>query len=270
MNRSFLSEIVGRKREVLAQLDACERTTLRDEARRIRARAQPHRLRSALTSDPARPQIIAEFKRRSPALGEIRPGADPLAIAALYERGGAAAISVLTDTDYFGGTLDDLIVIRAATELPLLRKDFIIDAVQIDEAAAAGADAVLLIVAALDHDSLGQLRARAEEELQIDALVEVHSAEELLRAADCGAMLVGVNNRDLRTFTVSIETSERLIADAPRHAVMVSESGLRSRAEIDRLARCGYRGFLIGETLMRASDPEALLRQLTAPALLRI
>jgi indole-3-glycerol phosphate synthase len=145
-------------------------------------------------------------------------------------------------------------------ELPVLRKDFIVDEYQIYESAAAGADAILLIVAALDDDSLSQLRRLAEDELEMDALVEVHTSDEMKRAAACGAKLIGVNNRDLRTFAVSLETSLSLAREAPSEALLISESGLNNATDLQRLYTAGYRGFLIGETLMRADDPAAALR----------
>src|SRR5207302_6707491 len=160
----------------------------------------------------------------------------------------------------------DLRVARSSTNLPLLRKDFIIDPIQIYEAAITGADAVLLIVAALDKSSLKDLRALAEDELGLDALVEVHSSEELHRALDANAKIIGVNNRDLRTFRVSLDTSERLIAETLRDRVMISESGLQSVKDLRHLQALGFRGFLIGEALMRAPDPEAALRDLIAGA----
>ena len=181
---------------------------------------------------------------------------------ALYEAGGAAAISVLTEPEFFKGSLDDLRAARATTQLPILRKDFIVDEIQIVEAAAAGADAILLIVAALSDAELSRFRILAEEELGLDALVEVHDPTEMRRAVECGATFIGVNNRNLRTFVTSLETSIELAALAPSGATLVSESGISSRADIQRLRQCGYRAFLIGESLMRAPDPGALLKSL--------
>jgi indole-3-glycerol phosphate synthase len=206
--------------------------------------------------------IIGEFKRASPSLGEIRRDAGPAQMIALYEAGGVCAISVLTEPQFFNGSLDDLREARATTQLPILRKDFIVDEIQIVEAAAAGADAVLLIVAALTDAELLRFRNLAEHELGMDALIEVHNAEEMQRAAGCGANLIGVNNRDLRTFITSLDTSVELAALAPAEAVLVSESGISSRADIARLRDCGYRGFLIGESLLRADDPAALIHSL--------
>jgi indole-3-glycerol phosphate synthase len=261
----ILFEILSRKREIVARLRADPAAQdFRDRALAIRATAMSHRLLQALQSTPDRVNVIAEFKRRSPSSGTIRPDLSATDVATRYERGGACAISVLTDEQYFGGSISDLSVIRATTALPLLRKDFIIDEIQIYEAAAAGADVVLLIAAVLDDDALAKLRATAEDELGLDALVEVHTTEELHRAVRAGAKLIGVNNRDLHTFRTSLETSERLIAEAPRDRIMISESGLQSADDLCRLQTLGFRGFLIGEALMRASDPEKALRDLIA------
>src|SRR5256886_5838386 len=265
MNRNFLSEILAEKRQAVARLQ-CDSFApgFRERALEIRRNAAPHCLLRALEADLPRLKIIAEFKRRSPSAGIIRDDLSTEDVARHYERGGASAISVLTDKDYFGGSIVDLSAIRSSTDLPILRKDFIIDTIQIYEAAIAGADAVLLIVAALDDDVLGDLREVAEDQLGLDALVEVHTSEELRRAMNVGAKVIGVNNRDLQTFQVSLETSERLIAEAPNETVMVSESGLQDPESLRRLHAIGFHGFLIGETLMRASNPEKVLRGLIA------
>ncbi len=259
---NFLDEILVRRRQQVAK-DRAENDEPMMLERAINARSQVARkgLRSTLQeSDDA--AVIGEFKRASPSLGPINPDAQPTETAKLYERAGVRAISVLTEPEFFQGSLDDLRAVRAVTELPLLRKDFVIDRFQIVEAAEAGADAVLLIVAALlDHELL-QLREFAETKMGLDALVEVHSREEMRRATDSGATLIGVNNRDLRTFQTSLETSLELAPLAPNDAVLVSESGISCRADIERLRACGYRGFLIGESLLRAPDPAALLREL--------
>jgi len=279
---SILSEILDRKREVVARLRADPAARdFRDRALAIRANATPHRLlqvlvqsargravsksratwsRPALGPIAARLNIIAEFKRRSPSAGMIRSDLSATDIATRYDRGGACAISVLTDEQHFGGSILDLGAIRESTSLPLLRKDFIIDEIQIYEAAAVGADAVLLIAAALDDAALAKLRATTEEELGLDAVIEVHTSEELRRAVRAGARIIGVNNRDLRTFRTSLETSERLIAEASRDRIMISESGLKRAEDLRHLQTLGFHGFLIGEALMRASDPEAALR----------
>ncbi len=251
---SFLSEIIERKRQRLA---LAKRNVQLDDFER---RSNPHRLRHALLNDGI--NIIAEFKRRSPSKGVIRPDADLEQIAKSYEAGGAAAISVLTEEDYFSGSLDDLRQVKKSVDLPALRKDFIFDEYQIYESAAAGADAVLLIVAALDDEKLMSLRRLAEDNLGLDALVEVHTREEMQRAIACGANVIGVNNRNLHTFEVSLETSLTLAKEAPRGAMLISESGLNNSTDLARLRDAGYHGFLIGESLMRSQNPGAALRDL--------
>ena len=264
---NILSEIIDRKRQVVARVRADRASqNFRQCALDIRKNAPAHRLLQALESDSRRLNIIAEFKRRSPSAGIIRSDLSATEVARCYERGGACAISVLTDEEHFGGSIFDLTTVRASTDLPIVRKDFIIDPIQLYEAAIAGADAVLLIAGALDDAALVKLRAIAEDELRLDALVEVHTSEELRRALHAGAKIIGVNNRDLRTFRTSLETSERLIAEAPRDRVMVSESGLRDAKWLRHLQTLGFRGFLIGEALMRSSDPEKALRDLIATA----
>ena len=265
MIENIFSQILERKRETIARLraDSASRD-VRERALEIRKNAEPHRLRRALELDSPRLKIIAEFKRRSPSAGIISDDLTVSEIVRCYERGGACAISVLTDEQYFGGSVADLCAARLSTNLPLFRKDFIIDPIQILEAAVAGADAVLLIVAALDQASLSELRALAEDELGLDALVETHTSGELRRALNAGARIIGVNNRDLRTFRVSLKTSERLIAQAPRDRILISESGLQKADSLLRLRTLGFRGFLIGEALMREHDPETALRDLVA------
>jgi len=267
MNRNFLSAILAEKRQVVARLqhDSLARG-FRERALEIRRNATPHRLLRALEADLPQLKIIAEFKRKSPSVGIIRDGLSTADIARRYERGGACAISVLTDEEYFGGSLEDLSAARSSAKLPVLRKDFIIDPIQIYEAAIAGADAVLLIVAALDDALLRKLREVAEDELGLDALVEVHTSDELRRALDAGAKIIGANNRDLKTFQISLNTSERLIAETPPDSIMISESGLQNAESLCRLRSLGFRGFLIGEALMRVGDPETALRDLIAAA----
>jgi indole-3-glycerol phosphate synthase len=267
MMATILSEILDRKREVVARVRADRAARdFRDRGLAIRANATPHLLLQALESNSGGVKIIAEFKRRSPSAGTIRSDLSATDVATRYERGGACAISVLTDEQYFGGSILDLGAIRESTALPLLRKDFIIDEIQIYQAATVGADAVLLIAAALDDGALAKLRATAEDELGLDAVVEVHTSEEMHRAVTTGAKLIGVNNRDLRTFRTSLKTSERLIAEAPRDRIMISESGLQNPKSLRHLQTLGFRGFLIGEALMRAPNPEAALRDFIAGA----
>jgi indole-3-glycerol phosphate synthase len=263
MSGDFLSKIIEKKSERLAGAKAVRSLdVVRRAAFDMRTAAPKHALREAL-KDRDRVNVIAEFKRASPSKGEIRAGAEAGATARVYERGGAAAVSVLTEEDYFCGSLRDLTEVKAAVRLPVLRKDFIFDEYQVFESAAGGADSLLLIVAALDDRMLASLLRVTEDELGMDALVEVHTATELSRALGAGARLVGVNNRDLRTFDVSLETSVELAARVPEGILLVSESGISGREEIERLRECGFRAFLVGETLMRAESPESALRSLT-------
>jgi indole-3-glycerol phosphate synthase len=204
-------------------------------------------------SKPDRTNIIAEIKRQSPSKGIIREDFDHLAIAESYATAGAAAMSVLTEEDFFGGSLNYLREIHERFATPLLRKDFIIDEYQIYEAYLAGASAILLITAILDDDLLLAMMARTSE-FGLDALVEVHTEEEVVRAAQVGATLIGVNNRDLTTFKVELETSIRLAEIAPREAILVSESGITTSDDIRKLKSAGYQAFLIGEHFMRQAD----------------
>lgn len=209
-----------------------------------------------------RVNVIAECKRRSPSKGVLAVQYEPAAIARCYEEGGAAAISVLTEPTFFDGALEHLEAVRAAVALPLLRKDFVVDEYQLFEARASGADAILLIVAALEHHDLVRLQSRAWE-LGLAALVEVHDEAELARAVDGGARVIGVNNRNLRTLQVDVEASYRLATMLPPGVIGVSESGLRSREDLARLTAAGYRAFLVGERFMTDPAPAAALRRLT-------
>ena len=267
MTRNFLSQILAQKREIVAQLRRDSSVNrLCDHALETRRTAAPHRLLQALKSESPRLKIIAEYKRRSPSAGTIRGNLSADEVARRYERGGACAISVLTDEAHFGGSIADLRIVRSTTTLPILRKDFIVDPIQVYEGAIAGADAVLLIAGALDDAALSEMRALAEDQLGLDALIEVHTSNELRRALNAGANIIGVNNRNLQSFQVSLETSERLIAEAPHDKIMISESGLQNAQSLRRLHELGFDGFLIGETLMRASDAEKALRDLTGSA----
>jgi indole-3-glycerol phosphate synthase len=238
----------------------------RDEVTRRRESVPLARLEAAIAERPeARPfseallrpgiSLIAEHKRRSPSAGTIREGATVEDIVLAYERGGAAALSILTEPFHFGGSLDDLRAARAVTELPVLRKDFIVDPYQLYEAAAAGADAILLIVAALAPDVLYELLSEARA-LDLDALVEIHDERELEIALDVEADVLGINNRDLGDFSVDIERTYDLLADVPAGKTVVSESGFTTRDQLDELDRVGVDAVLIGETLMRAPDVE--------------
>lgn len=260
---NFLSEIIDQKRRrVEAAKLSVPSATQELMACRTRKSAAP-RLLSRVLAGAGQINIIAEFKRRSPSKGQIREGADPRVIATGYEAAGAAAVSVLTEMDHFDGSLDDLRAIREVISLPILRKDFIVEEYQVYEAAAAGADALLLIVAALDDKTLDRLRRLTEDELGMDALVEVHTRDEMNRAVDSGARLIGVNNRNLATFEVSLETSVELAPIAADKAILISESGIQTPGDIQHLRDVGYRGFLIGESLMRANDPSEALREFT-------
>jgi indole-3-glycerol phosphate synthase len=213
----------------------------------------------------ARPGIgvIAEFKRRSPSAGALREDPDLAEIVGAYQRGGAVAVSVLTEGPNFGGALEDLRAAGEACDLPLLRKDFILDDYQLHEARAAGADAVLLIVAALGDAELTSLYGSARA-IGLDVLVEVHDREELRRALGLGAEIIGINNRDLRDFSVDVERTTRLMVDLPAGVTVVSESGIATAAQLARLSERGVGAVLVGESLMRAADPAATLRALTS------
>ncbi len=245
----------------------------RDEVVRRREIVPLSRLESALRGRPegrpfqealARPgvSLIAEHKRRSPSAGDIRPGSTVAEIVEAYERGGAAALSVLTEGPHFGGSLEDLRAARATCGLPIIRKDFIVDRYQLYEAAVNGADAVLLIVRALDDEDLRALYEEARS-IDLDCLVEVHDAEELEHALEIDAEVIGINNRDLDQGTVDITTTFELMPDVPAGKTVVAESGISGRHELEELDRVGVDAVLIGGALMAAADPEAKTRELT-------
>ena len=252
----ILAEIVEHKKREVQELHA-RAGVLEQQAHDRKAHARPF-LESLRRHEPA---IIAEIKKASPSLGLLQPDFHPAFLAHAYEAGGAACLSVLTDKNYFQGSLHDLEAARAAVTLPVLRKDFTIDRLQVFEAAAHGADAILLIAAILDFDQLHALRELAAS-FGLAALVEVHDAEELSKAVDSGAEIIGVNNRDLDTFEVSLDTSLRLSYLLPANVLRVSESGIHTRADIDLLRGAGFHAFLVGESLMRSHDPTAALRML--------
>jgi len=254
----ILARIVAKKREELAEranrLDQWQREA---ETRRAGRRD----FRAALTGRV--PAIIAEVKKASPSKGVLCADFDPARIAANYRQGGASAISVLTDESFFQGSLSHLEAVRAAVDLPVLRKDFTIANAHIVEAAAHGADAILLIAAILSERELRDFRESAAG-YGMAALVEVHNRRELDAAIASGAEIIGVNNRDLSTFTVTLDTSVELAAHMPSNVVRISESGIRNAADIARLRAAGYTAFLVGEQLMKSGDPAAALRQLVA------
>jgi indole-3-glycerol phosphate synthase len=247
-------------------------------AHRARAAADGRHLADlvaqALASEPPRPfsaplsvstgeelAVIAEVKRRSPSKGELDAGLEPARVAADYEAGGAACVSVLTDAEFFGGSAADVEAVRAACELPILRKDFTVSEADVCDARLMGADAVLLIVAALSDDELVGFLSLAQE-LSLDALVEVHDEVELERALDAGAELVGVNQRDLATFSVDLDRAERLLPLIPSEVVAVAESGIGDGDDARRLAEAGYQAVLVGESLIRARDRRAAVGEL--------
>jgi indole-3-glycerol phosphate synthase len=248
----ILARIVHHKQTELAAI-----RQRRDSLERIAAERSDHRdFAAALRS--GKPAVIAEAKKASPSKGLLSAGFDPASIARSYERGGASALSVLTDERFFQGSLADLQAARASVELPVLRKDFTIDDAQVVEATAHGADAILLIAALLTEREMRDLRESAER-LGMAALVEVHDASELEAAAASGAKIVGVNNRNLHTFEVALETSLRLAERMPSGAIRVSESGIHGRGDVERLSAAGYDAFLVGEHLMRSGDPARAL-----------
>jgi indole-3-glycerol phosphate synthase len=265
-----LQKVWGFMNDILEQIVARKRERLEEAKRRLpqeRLLAElptvvgGGRFVSALRRDAV--NIIAEIKRRSPSKGVIRENFDPGKIARNYSDNGAAAISCLTEEDFFDGSLEHLHKAREITPLPLLRKDFVFDEYQIYEATHAGADAILLIAAMLDGARLNDLLQTAYS-LGLDVLVEVHNREELEKALCSDVRLLGINNRNLRTFETTLDTSLRLAAEAPKEVVLVSESGIRTREDIDRLREAGFHAFLIGEELMRAEDEGKALRELVA------
>lgn len=253
----ILAQIVARKRE---RLEASKRdkspASLQAE---VQATSEPHRFTAALQNEGL--NIIAEIKRRSPSKGIIRANFDPELIAANYTANGAAALSVLTEEDFFAGSLEHLCAVRVVTGLPLLRKDFVFDEYQIYEAAQAGADAILLIAAMLEPTAFNDLLQTAYG-LGLDVLVEIHNREEAEKVLPYDVRLLGVNNRNLHTFETTLETSLELAALLPKTLTLVSESGIRTRADINVLRAAGYHAFLIGEEFMRSEDEGAALKNL--------
>ncbi|HUI07893.1 MAG TPA: indole-3-glycerol phosphate synthase TrpC [Verrucomicrobiae bacterium] len=253
---SVLDEITADKESEVAQLRrwagslkraTAERTDFRDFAGALRCEDGP--------------ALIAEIKKASPSAGVIAPDFNAVRIAGEYESAGAVALSVLTDEKFFQGRLEYLEQIRGVVRLPLLRKDFVIDELQVYESAARGADAILLIAAILDDARLKGFRELAGQ-MRLAALVEVHDERELGRAVEAGAALIGINNRDLRDFSVTLETTERLAAKVPRDRIIVAESGINTRADVERLAKVGVNAILVGEALMRSGDIGKKVREL--------
>ena len=244
MNR--LEEILAAKRDEIEQL----RPRVAELDRQAQTRTDFRSFRQALEPGNEKLSVIAEVKKASPSAGVIAESFDPILIGKNYESAGANAISVLTDTKFFQGSLEHLKNVRSAVSLPLLRKDFIWERVQIAESVANGADAILLIVAAVTQDQLVRL-LKAAKEYRLDALVEVHSVDELQRALEAGGEIVGINNRNLTTFDVDLATTEKLCREVPDEIVLVSESGIKTRGDIARMKACGVDAVLVGEALMR-------------------
>ena len=254
---NFLEEVVERTRaDVAARREVVPLEALQE---RLEPPPRGRPFSEALIQEGI--SLIAEMKRSSPSKGPIRPDATVTDIVRAYEAAGASACSVLTEPHWFGGSLDDLVEARAACDLPLLRKDFIVDPYQLAEARLAGADAVLLIVAALDPADLTSLQDQAGE-IGLDCLVEVHDEDELETALECGAEIIGVNNRNLQTLDVDPDTALRLLVDAPAGSIVVAESGITSNADVQRLEEAGGDAILVGEALMREDDPAAAVHAL--------
>jgi len=260
MGTDILTQIVARKKQDVAAAKA--RVSEADLSARIETVVPPRPFEARMSDTGAgRVNIIAEIKRASPSKGPIRPDLDPAALAKAYTAGGAAAISVLTDTPYFSGSLDDLALARTATDLPILRKDFTIDPYQILEARAWGADAVLVIVRILTPDQVAAFIALAHD-LGMGALVEIHTEADLAVARESGAVLVGINNRNLSSFHTDISTAMAMAGMLGPGQTPVAASGIATRADVDANLALGIHDFLIGESLVRADDPSALLRTL--------
>jgi indole-3-glycerol phosphate synthase len=259
MTSEFLTMSMERRRnDVAAIMNTVDIGKVRGDAKRLRMAKNEFSLATALSRSDTT-NIIAEIKRASPSKGVINAKINPADVARAYEAGGACAISVLTEPEYFLGSIEDLRAVAASIAKPILRKDFTVDEFQIYEAAAAGADAILLIVAGLSVSELRHLFDTASE-IGIDAVVEVHNEAELDVASSLGARIVGVNNRDLQTLDVSLETSRKLIRSKPEGVLMISESGITDHEEIMELKGLGYDGFLVGESLMRAKHAGELLK----------
>ena len=248
---SVLDRIISRKQKEVAESKATR--PLSSIRQKLRNSDQPRDFFAAV-SEPGDIRLIAEFKRRSPSAGEICPGAEPADIVRGYEKSGAAALSVLTDGEDFGGCIDDLILARRASSLPVLRKEFIIDSYQVNESRLYGADAVLLIAECLD-DCLLRSLYREVIDLGMTPLVELHSEENLSRVLDLGATLIGINNRDLVTMKTDIDHVLKLQEKVPSECVLVAESGIRTRADVEQLEAAGVQAILVGESLLTSSDP---------------
>lgn len=257
----ILKKILARKVEEIAE--RCEQTGMRELSARCADAPAPRGFRQALQSkvDSNLPAVIAEIKKASPSKGVIRQNFDPVAIAASYQQGGAACLSVLTDEDFFQGSSDNLVSARQACALPVIRKDFIIDPYQVYEARVMGADCVLLIVAALGDAQMADLFGLAHH-LDMDVLIEVHDAVEMERALQLKPDLLGINNRNLRTFEVTLDTTLNLLNVVPDDCLLVTESGITGRQDVARMRDASVHAFLVGEAFMRAEQPGDALQEL--------
>ena len=260
---SRLEELVDSARHTVRERSRA--VSIEELRARLEARAEDRPFKEALVRPGV--SVICEFKRRSPSAGDIRASADVPELVSAYERGGAAALSIVTESSSFGGSVEDLLSARAGSGLPILRKDFVVDPYQLLEAAVFGADAVLLIVAALEPNRLAELHDEAQS-LDLDTLVEVHDEDDLEVALELDVDVIGINNRNLRSLEVDLATTEELITDVPAGKTVVAESGYSSREQIDELERIGVDAVLIGEALMRAEDPEQAVRELSGDDML--
>lgn len=252
----YLDEIVASHRRAAA----ADERRLGDLIRRTEGLAPARGFADRIRNE-SHLSVIAEIKRRSPSKGDLNPGLDPASVASAYAAGGAACLSVLTDAEFFGGSTDDLVAARNAVPLPVLRKDFTVSALDVLDARMMGADCVLLIAAVLDDDELRSFHALASD-VGLDVLVEVHDEAELDRALSVGAVLVGVNQRDLRTFEVDQERASRLAASMPASTVRVAESGVRGRADAIALRAAGFDAVLVGESIVTSGSPDSAVRDL--------
>jgi indole-3-glycerol phosphate synthase len=254
----MLEKIVSAKKR---RLGAVDRRRLKTHLRSVLHDSPPVIPFANAFTGKDKPSLIAEFKRRSPSAGTINDSVDPVEQALLYEKGGASAVSVLTEEDYFGGRLDDIKMIKSVVKLPVLRKDFIIDPLQILEAKASGADAILLIVGILDHKTLKMLLEEANR-YNLDCLCEVHSEDEIDTALSCGARIIGINNRSLNTFEIDLDVTKHLRPMIPENITVVSESGIHTPEDVSFVRQCGVDAILVGTELMRADDVSLKIREI--------
>jgi indole-3-glycerol phosphate synthase len=264
---TILDKIIAQRHEdIKAEISQIDLGELRKNAEKLATQKPPFRL-SAIFRDAAKPRIIAEFKRKSPSRGVIRQNAEVASIVAQYEKAGAAAISVLTESRFFEGNYEDLVKARKSTRIPILQKDFFLTEYQIYNSVLLGADAILLLANVLAKDELCRLKDTAEKICGLDVIVEVHTESDLLKALECQPNIIGVNNRNLATFEVSLENSRKLIKKIPYGTIAIAESGISDGVDVASLYSLGYKGFLIGESLMKSDKPDNLLSEFLNTAL---